>query len=73
MRSSKSKALPETVLLATVENDFGLCPAASALARAEALALLYGTTVYVRDPVSDEVLASRHPSRVKAAAQGRVS
>src|SRR4051794_34230562 len=57
----KQAAQPAQMLLASEDADFGLVPAAEAADRAQALANAERVTIYVRDPVTDEVIQTVEP------------
>jgi hypothetical protein len=52
-----------TVMLSTVDGDLALVPRGQARRRAKAEANSLDETVYLRDPVSDEVIEVVEPKR----------
>jgi hypothetical protein len=53
----------DMVMLATADEDLGLCPRGTAMSRAADLAHELARTVTLRHPMSDKVIASVQPSR----------
>ena len=53
----------KTYMLATEDRDLGLVPARTAMAEAKKIANETGETVYVRDVITDQVMATVRPRR----------
>jgi hypothetical protein len=60
---SMTNRAPDAVMLATVNNDFGLVPAETAQREAQSLADEEGQVVYLRHPETDQVLGKATPAK----------
>jgi hypothetical protein len=64
-------AVPQIIALATQDEDLGMVDAPTAQEEAQAVADEAGSTVYLRDPTTDEVLGSATPAQAEGEAPTR--